>query len=144
MPTTARYDAITRLKAILDSFATTNPTLLRRTFRTRPPSLNTDMPCAYPTLPDEDVSHDSGTRLRSMTIGVEYVDELTANDETSERFDTTVDALLDHFTANPHITTNTVWSRLRITNDYEETGDGRVFARATFTFLDHDIREGRQ
>lgn len=144
MPTTARYDTITGLVAILDAFKAANPTLLSRTFRGRPPSLNTDMPCAYPTLPDEEVSHRAGVRIRVMAFAIEYVDRLTDNDETTERFDRAVDALLDHLTANPHIVANTVWSRVSISNDYVETEDGKVFARAVFTVPDHTVQEGRQ
>lgn len=142
MTTTFRADVVAGLTSVLQAFQTANPTLLRAVFPARPSRYTGDMPFAYIETRNESVTHDSGTRTRTMTPSVVVVDQLTDNEETMARFDALVDLLMDHFTANPQLTPVTIWSALTVTDDYEEVGD-RVFAAARFAFQNVSIQEGR-
>lgn len=143
MTTTFRSDVAGGLHSILSAFAVANPTLLRRAFRARPSSWTTDTPFGWVETRNETVRHDSGLRMRTMTPSVVVVDRLTDNIETMDRMDDLVDALLDYFTANPHITANTAWDQLTITDETEQLPDGTWISAVRFTFGDVIIREGR-
>lgn len=142
MPSTFRADIAGGLVTILTAYQAANPTLLRSVHSARPSRYTGDMPFAYVETRNETVAHDAGLRTRTMTPTVVVVDELTDNGETMGRFDVLVDSLLDWFTDNPHITPNTIWDQLSITDDYEEVGD-RLFAAARFSFGNVTAREGR-
>lgn len=145
MPTTARTDITTGLVTILDAFVTANPTLLRRTERGRPPSVVGDLPIAWVDARNETITHDSGTRTRLMTPSVLVVAPITDNVETVIRFDTLVDLLVDHFTAYPHITPNTVWSSMSVDDESYSEGEEtvRYFHAVRFSFGNVSIQEGR-
>lgn len=143
MVTTFRSDIASGLLTILEAFITANPTLLRRAYRARPASWNTDLPAAWVETRNEVVAHDSGVRTRTMTPSVLVVDRLTDNTETMDRMDDLVDALLDHFTASPHITTTTIWDALSVTDETEQLPDGSWVTAVRFTFGNVSIREGR-
>ena len=143
MPTsTFRSDIAGGLLTILQGFQTANPTLVRSTSRARPPSYNIDLPTAFIETRPETVAHANGIRTRVMSPSVTFVDRLTDNVETMDRMDDLVDAALDYFTANPHITPNTVWDALTIADGLEDDGGSR-FQAVTFTFGNISIIEGR-
>lgn len=141
MSTTFRTDVAAGLYAVLSTYATANPSLLVRAFRARPASF-ADLPCAWVDSRDEDITHDSGTRTRSMRPSILVADRMTDNAETAARFDTLVDALVDAFTASPQLGTGGVWSRMTVT-DEEIAEDNATFMGARFTFPDISIQEGR-
>lgn len=145
MATTFRTDITSGLVTILDAFVTANPTLLRRTERSRPPSIVGDLPIAWVDRRDESITHDSGTRTRTMSPSVLVVDSIGDNVETVVDFDTLVDLLVDHFTLSPHITSNTIWSDLRVEDESYSEGDEptRYFHAVRFTFGNVAILEGR-
>ncbi len=143
--TTFRVDAVAGLKSILDTYHAANPLTLVATFSARPATFAREMPFAFVEARNETVRHDAGTRTRTMTPTVVLVDRLTDNTETMGRLDPLVDALLDAYTASPHITSTGVWlGGVSITDGYEQDPDGGgLFQTVTFTFGDVSVLEGR-
>jgi hypothetical protein len=141
-PSTFRNDIAAGLLTILQGFAVANPTLVHSTFRSRPPSLDVDLPTAFVETRPETVAHANGIRTRTMNPSVTFVDRLTDNNETMTRMDVLVDAAMDYFTANPHITPSTVWDALT-TTDLSLNDGGSMFLAVTFTFGNISIIEGR-
>lgn len=144
MSTTFRTDLVAGLASMVDAFIAANPTLLRRRFTIRPPSFTTDLPCAYIDLRPEEVTFDTGTRTRTISPSVVLVDMLADSTETYTRLDTLVDAFLEHVTGYPHVVPGSVWSRLTISDEAEENGDGTVMASVRFTFPAVSMQDGRQ
>jgi hypothetical protein len=141
--TTFRKDIVDGLITILDAFKAANPTLLRRTFRVRPPHWNTDLPLAFVGPRPETTNHDQGTRTRIVSVSVSFVDRITDNEETMTRMDLLVDAFADHLTGYPHITPNTIWNRWTTLDEQIDVGDGTALQAVTFTVPDLSIQEGR-
>ena len=140
---TARVEIIEGTLALLDAFIAANPTLLRRRFKSRPPSLVTDTPCAYIDLRPETVAYANSVRDRVMSPSVVFVDRLTDNGETMGRFDQLVDTFTDFVDAYPYLVVarnNGVWSSGTWTDESETLGrpeDGQApAAAARFTFND--------
>ena len=110
----ARVDLITALLSMLDAFIAANPTLLRRRFAVRPPSLVTDLPCAYIDLRPEDVHWSNSVRDRVLRPSIVFVDQITDNAEVMQRMDTLVDAFTDFLDGYAHLFVgtgiNNVWS----------------------------------
>jgi hypothetical protein len=73
---------------------------------------------------------------------VVVVGEYRLNAEHMDDFDELVDALIEFFTARPHIVSNTIWSRLTVEDYAEEIGDA-LRPAVRFTFLNVSIQEGR-
>jgi len=142
MVTTVRADLVAGVTTMMTAFIAANPTLLRRHFRSRPPSLNSDTPFSYLDLHPESVHHANGLRDRIITPQVVIVDRLTDNLETEDRFDVLVDSLMDHFTTYPHITTGSIWSDMTVADETIQDGDS-FFAAVRFTFSDFQKTEGR-
>ena len=143
MTTTFRADIADGLRDLLDSFKSANPALLRSSFLAHPPSLNVDLPAGWVETRNEAVSHASGIRTRTMSPTVVVADRLTDNAETMGRMDALVDALLDHFTDNPHIVAGTIWDALTITDELDQLPDGAWMQQVRFTFTNVEIEEGR-
>lgn len=142
MTTTFRSAARGGLVAILQGFQAANPAMLGSVLSARPEGFTGDYPIAFVDSQPEQISHDSGTRTRTMTPAVAVVAEKALNAEEQARFDLLVDALLDWFTANPHITTDTVWDRMAV-DDYAETIGEQYRPAVRFTFGNLSIQEGR-
>lgn len=138
-----RANLVAGLLTLLDAFIAANPTLLRRRFKSRPPSLVTDLPCAYIDLRPERVSYDSAMRDRFMTPSIVFVDRLTDNGETMDRFDLLVDAFTDHLDNYPHLVAGTAWSDGTWADESEEVGDGVTAAAVRWTFGPINFKEGR-
>jgi hypothetical protein len=109
MVTTFRHDVAANIKTnVLDVYQAANPTLLRAVYRARPSQIG-ETPCAWIGDRSEQLTHDSGTRGRTMLVQVVLCDTITDNGETLDRIDPLVDALLDALTALPHgVTSGTV------------------------------------
>jgi len=142
-PSTFRNDIAAGLLTILQGFAAANPTLVRSTWRTQPPSFNVDLPAAFVGVRPETAMHANGIRTRTMSPSVIFIDRLTDNNETMTRMDVLVDAAMDYFTANPHITPNTVWDTFTTTDGMFEDLSGMKTQGVTFTFGNISIIEGR-
>ena len=146
----ARVSLITAMLSMLDAFIAANPTLLRRRFKVRPPSLVTDLPCAYIDLRPETISWSNGVRDRTLSPSIVFVDQLTDNGETMDRFDTLIDAFTDHLDSYPHLFLtglNNVWSNGSWADEQETLGDTQTgtapAAAARWTFADISYKEGR-
>jgi hypothetical protein len=145
--TTFRADLVTGFTTMLTAFIAANPTLVKRHFRVRPPSFDTDLPCTYLDLRPEVVEYAAGTQTRSISPSFVVVDRITSNDETMDRLDVVVDALVEfigHYGGSfgGHITATSVWSRMVIADGSEDDGQSQ-FAAARFSFPDLAIVEGR-
>ncbi len=140
MTTTARASIAAGVTTMMAAFIATNPTLIRRHFSERPTTFATDLPCSFLSARPETISHTSGTRERvfSPSVSVVWDGRTTLAD-----MDATVDLLVDHFTAYPHIVTGTIWDRMTVEDDREVIGDGVSLPSVRFTFSNLSIREGR-
>lgn len=147
MATTFRADVRAGLVTATQAFITSNPTLLRRVFTTRPTSFNTDMPFAYIDLLAETATHTAGTRERVMAPSVVIVSRPLENEQQVAAWDVLVDALADHFTGYPQFTTSSIWDRWTLTEEGEEIQTApdsiRTFPTVRFTFDNVSLREGR-
>lgn len=143
-----RVDLVTGLLAILDAFIAANPTLLRRRFTVRPPSLVTDLPAAYIDLRPYTVHYDSAMRDLVASPSVVFVDRLTDNGETMQRMDSLIQAFTEHLDGYPYLTSgNAVWSDGTWSDETENLGhpedrDAPMLA-ARFTFTDVLIKDPR-
>jgi hypothetical protein len=142
MPTTFRSDVAAGLVTILEAFKSANPTLIGSVHRARPEGYTGDYPIAFVETRNEQVSHTQGVRTRLMAPSVAVVGEYRLNAEHMDVFDDLVDALLDHFTGYPHITSNTIWDRMTVEDYTEEIGEAYRPA-VRFTFGNLSIQEGR-
>lgn len=145
---TARVEVVTRLQTILTAFEAANPTLLRRHFKVRPPSLVTDLPCAYIDLRPYTVAYMNSTRDIVMSPSIVFVDRLTDNGETMERFDILVDTFTEFLDDYPYLAAgNAVWSNSTWVDESETLGrpeDGQApAAAARVTFNDVLYKSGR-
>lgn len=138
-----RVDLVAGVGTMMAAFIVANPTLLKRHFRSRPPSLNTDLPCSYLDLRPEDVHYAQGVRDRTLTPSIVFVDHLTENGETTDRMDALVDAFAEHLDLYAHVIPGTVWSDGTWTDESQELGDGKPAAATRFTFGPLSKTEGR-
>lgn len=142
MSTTFRADVAAGLKSVLDTFKAANPTLVRATFIQRPTAPR-EFPTAYVGERSETVSHDAGTRRRTMSPTVVVVDSPTDPDAVMGRMDIVVDALLDALTAQTHLASGVVWRGIgSITDTVEQVGDA-MYPAVVITLVDVEIEEGR-
>lgn len=143
----ARTDLITATLAMLDAFIAANPTLLRRRFKVRPPSLVTDLPCAYIDLRPEQVHYYNGVRDRILSPSIVFVDQLADNSETMTRFDSLIDAFTDHLDSYSHLYLgtglNNVWSRGTWSDEAVEITTEQPAQAARWSFEDILFKEGR-
>ena len=142
MTTTFRVDLVTGMTTMMVAFIAAHPTIIRRHFRRRPPSSNTDIPFTYLDLRPEVITHDSGLRERLISPSVVAVFQLTDNLETADVQDAATDLLVDHFTAYPHIVAGTIWDQLTVSEEAAPDGDTQRTA-VRFTFGNVSILEGR-
>lgn len=147
MATTFRQDVTTAVVTSLDVFIAANPTLLRRSEVTRPPSVMGDLPLAFVDGRDERIHFDAQTMDRVMTLPVVVVWPLSDNAETVRKADVLVDALVDHFNVNSiHFVPNSSWTDMTIADeDYpvpSDDGTVRHFYATRLTFV-VSLMEGR-
>jgi hypothetical protein len=124
----ATTDIIAGMLGLLDDYIAANPTLLRRRFNVRPPTLVTDLPCAYidyATQATETIHFDAAMRDRTPSPSIVFVDRLTDNSEVETRFYT----LIDSFTEFLNTNTN-VYVKLALTNGTRING---VWSDATWS-----------
>jgi hypothetical protein len=141
-PTTFRADIAAGIEAVLNAFKTTHPDLLLAVYRARPESLP-DLPAAFIDSRPETITHDSGTRTRTMAPSVVVVRRLTNNAEAMATFDTLVDLMVDAFTASPQFTSNTIWSAMTVADEEYDYGGEYLLAAVRFSFGNVSIMEGR-
>lgn len=144
MATTFRADTVAGIVGVLRSYQAANPSLLRQVRTMRPSSFPLETPLAYVANRTEpSIVHDAGLRHRHMEVRLVIVDVLADNEETMGRLDPLADALLDAFTAAPHLASADAITQVVSIVDGEETDGTNVrFETLNFT-LASDIQEGR-
>lgn len=140
MTTTFRADLTTAIVTSLDVFIAANPTMLRRSELTRPPSVMGDLPLAFVDRGSEAIHFDMQTMDRVITLSVVIVWPLSDNAETVRLVDLLVDAIVDHFNTNSiHFVVNSSWTDLTIADeDYpvpSDDGTVRHFYATRLTFV---------
>ena len=146
MPTTFRADTRAGLVTAVQAFITAQPTMLHVVYTSRPSTFSGDTPFAYVDLLGETIAHDSGTRTRTMQPSVVVVGRPTENAQQTADWDLLVDALVDHFTDYAHISPNTIWDAMTVTDDSEEVQSEqgvRTFPAVRFQFGNVSAMEGR-
>jgi len=138
-----RTDIIAGVEALVQTFISANPSLLRRVFTVRPPSLVTDLPCAFMDVAPGTIHYDSALREWIFPVGIVFVDRLTDNEETDTRSDVLMDAFMDLMDLNPHVVAGTWWSDAEWTSDPQTLGGEPPGAPASgirLTFNIHFLR----
>ena len=126
----------------MGAFIAAHPTVIKRHFRRKPESSNTDIPFTYLDLRPESIIHVSGLRERVMSPSIVAVFQLTDNLETADVEDAATDLLVDHFTSYPHIVAGTIWDELTVSEEAAPDGDTQRTS-VRFTFGNISIHEGR-
>jgi hypothetical protein len=147
MPTTFRTDTRAGIVTAATAFSAANPTMLRAVHAAKPTRYSGDIPFGYVELLTESIAHSSGLRMRTLSPSFVVVGRPLENDQSTGEFDALVDALVDHFTTYAHISPNTVWDEMTVSDESEEiqTADQseRIYPAVRFTFGNVLAREGR-
>lgn len=145
--TTWRADLVAAHVAILGAQATATPTILRRVYSSRPGAFG-ETPVAYIADRNENVTHDSGTRTRTILLEVVLVDAFRDNITTGDLLDQLVDLLVDRYDAATQYIPGTIieLTSIRDTDIDVKSAEGTtVFYRGVvMTFGKSAILEGRQ
>ena len=136
-----RTDLRAGCKTVLDSYKTSNPTLLAHVYDHRPPRYLT--PCAFVdnVVLEPTITHDSGTRQRDMIARVYVVNKFVSNDQTADEQDALVDGLVDAFTSNHSVVSQALIEPISV--DGEEVSDGDATYAASVINVRGRIRQGR-
>ena len=136
-----RVDIVAGATTMMAAFIAANPTIIKRHFRSRPPTTNTDIPYTFLDLRPEGIHYVSGLQERVMSPSIVAVFDLADNQQTTDEQDAAVDLLVDHFATYPHLIPGTVWDDMTIT-DEAVAGDTSV-AAVRFGFGNISFRQGR-
>ena len=134
-----RTDCINGVETLVNTFIAANPTLLKRVFTVRPPSLVTDLPCAFMDVGPGTLHYDSALREWVFPVAIVFVDRLTDNEETDTRNDVLMDAFMDLMDLNPHVVAGTWWSDATWTDDPQTLGGEGDPLNATGVRLTFDM-----
>lgn len=138
---TFRVDLVAALRSTLNTYKTANPTLLRDVHTARPAHIG-ETPVAWIGNRNESETHDSGTRTRLITVDVVIADVIPDNEQAAGRMDTLWDALVDTFTAAPHMVSGS--SVVEVTSIAEGEDDyGGVPYRILVITVSANLIEGR-
>lgn len=143
MTTTFRTAIGDGILAVLDAYKAAHGDQLRRTSRARPANIaGSDLPAAFIDARPENVTHDVGTRTRSMAPSVVIIRRPTDNLEDMAAFDQLVDGLMDAFTAVPQFASGTIWSAVSVADEEYVIGE-MYFPAVRFSWPNITIQEGR-
>lgn len=143
--TTKRQDTVAGLVSVLTAFKVANPTLLRAVYTARPGAFP-ETPCAYIGDRDETIDHTAGIRRRTFAPTIVVVDVLVDNEQTEDRMDILIDALVDAFTAAPFVVEATSLQQTGVTDgqvDLEGPNTVTHYRGSTLTFGQIIYQEGR-
>jgi hypothetical protein len=119
---TFRSDVASAIQSVAQTYATANPTLLKKVTRARPAGFGAT-PHAYVGNRPESIRHDSGTRQRTINPQLVVVSAFTDNEQQMDKMDDLADALLDAFTAAPHaISATTILEPIGIEDVEDQVG----------------------
>jgi len=141
-----RTDIVAGFTTMMAAYIAAHPTLVTRHFRMDPESAK-DIPYTYLDLRPEAIGFEVGLRTRVISPTLILVGRPTEAGQVADTFDQTVDSLVDFIgdyggAFGGHITNNSVWSRMTVTDAIEEIGQSR-FPAARFSFPDLEVSEGR-
>jgi hypothetical protein len=135
------------ISAVVQAFATANPTIIRSVRTFRPPSFagSTSLPVFYIGDMNEALTHTQGLRTRMFSgFSCFLVDQLGTIDDSNNRMNFAADVLADLFTLNYHGASGNSILQHTGTNDYEVTDEkGVVYPGLEFTFAQTEVLEGR-
>lgn len=134
------------LSAVVQAFATANPTIIRSVRTVRPPSFagSTSLPVFYFGDMNESLTHTSGLRTRTFSgFSCYLVDQLGTIEDSNNRMNFAADVLADLFTLNYHAVSGASILQHTGTNDYEETEGTIRYPALEFTFAQTEVLEGR-
>lgn len=147
MATTFRVDTRAGIVTAAQAFATAQPTMLRSVHSARPTKYSGDIPFAYVELLTETIRYDASLRMRVIAPSLVVVGRPLENDQSTDEFDLLVDALIDHFADYAHLSPNTAWDQMSVTDESEEIQTApdstRIYPAVRFTFGNVSAREGR-
>jgi hypothetical protein len=143
---TFRTDIVAGFTTMMTAFIAAHPTLLTRHFRFNPESPK-DIPYSYMDIRPEVAGFAVGVETRTLTASLIIVGRPTEGGQMADTFDTTVDALVTFIGGyggafGGHITNDSVWSTMNITDAIEVIGESR-FPAVRLSFPDLSHSEGR-
>ena len=141
--TTFRQDVNAGIATVLLAFAAANPTLLRKVYTERPPSLaGGELPAAWIDSQPEIIGYSSGVRQRTQAPIVGIADVAPDAEEFSDRINYLTDALIDAFTAAYHAASAT--SILEVTGVSDiDIPESTIHLSGVSLILSGAISEGR-
>lgn len=142
MPTTTwRRDMRAAIFGVLEEFWFQNPDLLRGAHRARPEGFG-ELPVAWVGAMPETITHDSGTRQRSIRPTVWIADHISSNEEAVARLDVIVDELTDRYTSAVRRIPTSIIQQVGVEEDEIEVGDAHYLV-VRLLFDRSTIVEGR-
>lgn len=137
-----RVDTRNAFKTGLDAFAAANPSLVDNAFKARPPSLAEQKGIFISGIAEPRILHSAGVRQRDIEVSAVCWVQLSDNEETTDKLESMVDALMDYLTDNPHVISGyTVQQPIRVTPI--ELDEGGVIVPAIAITCVAQIQEGR-
>jgi hypothetical protein len=101
MASTARSQYVAAVMALLNTYKSSNPTLLRAVYTSRPASIG-ETPVAFIGPRNEQIEHSMSVQTRTFVgLTLVLVDVITDNQESADRMDDLVDAIVDVIASNP-------------------------------------------
>ena len=147
MASTFRVDTRAGIVTAAQAFQTANPTLLYAVHTARPTRYTGDIPFGYVELLGERVRHTQGTRIRELSPSFVVVGRPLENAQSTTEWDALVDLLVDHFTDYAHLSSNTIWDQMTLSDESEEIasadGSTRIYPQVRFSFGNVSAMEGR-
>ena len=135
----------TGIAAVVQTFATANPTIIRTVRTVRPRSMTTaDLPVFYIGDMSETIATSQGVRSRTFSGFSAYlVDTLGEQIYSNDRMNFAADVLADLFSANVHAASGrSVFTHVG-TQDAEIDEGGVIYPALEFLFAPTEVLEGR-
>ena len=135
------------IAALVQTFATANPTIIRSVRTNRPPSFagSTSLPVFYIGDLNESITHVQGVRTRTFSgFSCYLVDAMGTIEDSNNRMNFAADVLTDLFTLNVHaISGSASILQQTATLDYEVTEGAVLYPALEFQFAETKLAEGR-
>ena len=134
--------------AVVQTFATANPTIIASVRTVRPPSFasSASLPVFFIGDINETITHENGIRTRTVSGFSAYlVDQMGTIEDSNDRMNFAADVLTDLFTLNYHAAGGLAIFQHTATSDFEYTDpkSAAVFPALEFQFAETKLAEGR-
>lgn len=130
-----RQDVREGTKNSLDAFAVANSAIVDRVYKTRPPSLAEGRSLFVGGI-GEDMTLDSGTFGRTVSVDVVATARFADNEETIDRVDELADTVIEYLAANAHahdLGINTLIEPVRSQSVEIDEGNGIIVPAVAIT-----------